>query len=334
MERRHFTRFAFAAILAAFAIAFFAVAGTAEAGHGSGGRGHGCRNCGFGWSDPWWNPWWGWGPGWNRPYYRHVDPRARSYGFVDLDVDPEEAEVLLDGQPIGIADDFDGAPDYLLLRPGSYTLEFRIPGFESWSVDLQVRRGRLYSIDTSLDRLPNTGRLEGGWGDAPPPQATRWTFGPSRERRFVGEGKSERPPKRIERWTADDNDENEADLDDGEEEKGGDEVEESDREDEPGSESSDEESSALQPPTPPEVPANPKQLSVRIQVDPPEASVWLDSVLLGQARDLDGHFLTTPGRHELVVMRTGFESRVLTIEAEKDAPSSIVVTLDELDRDN
>ncbi len=105
----------------------------------------------WGWGVAWW-PWWGWwvasAPG--------VTPR--DVAVVDTDVSPEEARVLLDGKVIGVADDFDGYPGYLLLEPGTYELEFALPGYASEKVTLEARAGRYYTFDHRLQRSPGEGR--------------------------------------------------------------------------------------------------------------------------------------------------------------------------------
>lgn len=44
---------------------------------------------------------------------------------LDLEIDPDEADVYLDGVYKGVVDDFDGHPDYLWVEPGRHTLELR-----------------------------------------------------------------------------------------------------------------------------------------------------------------------------------------------------------------
>ena len=89
---------------------------------------------GWGWRGGWGWGWWGWpyyGPYYG-PVYRHYGPydsRPPVWAAIDADVSPEEARVYLDGKYIGIADDFDGYPDYLYLRRGHYRLEFKLDGY-------------------------------------------------------------------------------------------------------------------------------------------------------------------------------------------------------------
>src|SRR5437867_2530380 len=64
-----------------------------------------------------------------------------SYAFVDTDIHPEKAHVYLGGRLIGVADDFDGYPGYLVLKPGRHTLRFVLDGYRPLSFELNLRPG-------------------------------------------------------------------------------------------------------------------------------------------------------------------------------------------------
>ncbi|MBL8114099.1 MAG: PEGA domain-containing protein, partial [Acidobacteria bacterium] len=145
-------------------------------GGGSHGGHHGGGHWGGGWYSPrysstyfdaWYFPYWcsvgwWWGLGyWGRPYsYVTVVERPGRYGRIDLDVSPEEAEVHLNGKYIGTADDFDGYPDYLYLKPGHYTLEFKLGGHVGVKKEVEVERGDLIRFGDELAREPGRGRLD------------------------------------------------------------------------------------------------------------------------------------------------------------------------------
>lgn len=108
---------------------------------------------------PWsfWYPWgyWGgygyypyWGPG-VRWYPEQVRP---SMGALDTDVRPEEAEVWLNGQRIGIADNFDGWPRYLWLEEGTYDLVFYHPGFETIARQYTIYPGVVIDVEDRMRR--------------------------------------------------------------------------------------------------------------------------------------------------------------------------------------
>lgn len=151
-----------AALLALALPAVSAVAAPARHGSGISSRGtfrggfHGGFHGGF---RGFYRPYWGFGWGWPAYGYYGYGYYPGGYGYVDAqwaavktDVEPEDARVYLDGQYIGTADDFDGFPDKLYLRPGRYRLEFRLSGYEPKSVDVRARAGMQLRIDDKLRR--------------------------------------------------------------------------------------------------------------------------------------------------------------------------------------
>ena len=136
--------------------------GHSGGGHSGGGHSWGGHSGGGGgshhyggsyrhhWGGGWgYRPYWGSSWWWGWPYYDTWGPRVyvysgghrvatSGYAAIKTDVEPDEAEVWLDGKYVGTADDFDGYPDFLYLEPGAYHLEFRLPG-GGW---LQSRKHR------------------------------------------------------------------------------------------------------------------------------------------------------------------------------------------------
>lgn len=104
----------------------------------------------------WRGVWWGvhWGPSWGWQAWTHNPGRALdpSLTVVDTDISPERALVVLDGELIGTADDFDGFPDYLYLEPGRYTLEFKLTGYKSLSLEIEAEEGRFFPLKMKLER--------------------------------------------------------------------------------------------------------------------------------------------------------------------------------------
>lgn len=125
---------------------------------------------------PWWYPWW-WGPVVVAPVA--VQAKSPDLAVVDTDVSPEHARVYLDGQLIGTADDFDGHPDYLYLRPGRYTLEFSLPGYESERVELDAEPGRFFPLELKLVR--KLSEKPAPWYDRPEGLPVARVFGKGRE---------------------------------------------------------------------------------------------------------------------------------------------------------
>jgi hypothetical protein len=97
-----------------------------------------------------WGGWgWGWGGG---PYgYTVVYPMAdRTHGALDIDVAPERAEVFIDGERVGTADDFDGFPDYLWLEKGTYDVVIFHPGYQTVSRQISIYAGQVIDVDDRM----------------------------------------------------------------------------------------------------------------------------------------------------------------------------------------
>lgn len=68
-----------------------------------------------------------------RGYHRggYGDYDASLGGALDLDVRPEKAEIFIDGNRIGVADQYDGFPSYLWLEKGTYDVVIYKEGYET-----------------------------------------------------------------------------------------------------------------------------------------------------------------------------------------------------------
>ncbi len=73
-----------------------------------------------------------------------------SYAMVDCDVDPEEALVILDGEVLGEADDYDGFPAYLYIRPGRHELQFKADGLQTLVLSGAFLSGAFIRVDREL----------------------------------------------------------------------------------------------------------------------------------------------------------------------------------------
>jgi hypothetical protein len=112
-----------------------------------------------GWYGPsfyWYWPWW-----WEGPYGYGYPPYRYGYGYgygrseddlgaLDLDLAPEKAEVYLDGERIGFADDFDGFPTYLWLPKGTYDLVFYRDGYETIARQYSVYPGVVIDVEDRM----------------------------------------------------------------------------------------------------------------------------------------------------------------------------------------
>lgn len=109
----------------------------------------------WGWSGYWGYPGY-WGAGYGYPYYGGVTVYPNgSYGglgALDLDLSPERAEVYVDGQRVGVADDFDGFPTYLWLQEGTYDVAFYLPGFKTLSRQYTIYPGLVVDVNDTLEQ--------------------------------------------------------------------------------------------------------------------------------------------------------------------------------------
>lgn len=147
--------------------------GTARYGYGY-GYGHGYYGgyyggyypgwywgCNWGW--PYYSGWYGgfyYGPyygayapygGWYGPTYVMSDTGPPSGpATVETDVSPGKAHVVLDGEEMGIAKDYDGRWDELHIEPGRHTIAFRKDGYRGLAVTFDAEPGAKYRFDQTL----------------------------------------------------------------------------------------------------------------------------------------------------------------------------------------
>ncbi|HQR67731.1 MAG TPA: PEGA domain-containing protein [Thermoanaerobaculia bacterium] len=249
------------------------------------------------WSGWWWGgPWWGWGWGWWPTVTVMAEtggvaaPRG-SWGIVSTNVEPEEAEVWLDGTYIGTADDFDGNPDYLYLRPGAYKLEFRLANYEPLAVDVSVGKGEYVGLGQKL-------KLEAGKSalDAFPPSSKGMPYG----RYFGPDGKQVSAASGA--WL--DDEDAPAGMDD-----------RRDRESRP-------RRSAV---------AAGDAGRLRFSVTPVDAAIYVDDRYVGVGEDLNGSprgVIVAAGVRSVTVTRPGFKSKTVEAEAKVGLPVDVVVDLE------
>lgn len=138
-------------------------------GHYGGGHGHygGYRRYGgyYGWGGyGGWGAWWPWWyPGWGGPtVVIENDPRYGGYGAtgsgaLDLDLSPEQAQIFIDGEYVGTADDYDGFPTFLWLERGTYDVAFFLPGYQTIVRQYTIRPGAVIDVEDHMtpgDAIP------------------------------------------------------------------------------------------------------------------------------------------------------------------------------------
>ncbi len=101
--------------------------------------------------------------------YYHYSPYSSGYGYgpyvlgrgryasgegkgaLDLDVRPEKAEVYLDGNRLGIADNFDGFPEFLWLPKGTYDLVIYKEGYKTLARQMTIYPGVVIDIEDRME---------------------------------------------------------------------------------------------------------------------------------------------------------------------------------------
>jgi uncharacterized membrane protein len=83
------------------------------------------------------------------------DPRAqmpRTSGEIKLSIDPDRAAVFVDDQYAGHAGEFSGGGRAMLLSPGKHNIKISLPGYQSFTTDIEVRANQKYDIKTQLPK--------------------------------------------------------------------------------------------------------------------------------------------------------------------------------------
>ena len=274
--------------------------------------GWGWNTWGWGWDwgwAPYWSTWW-WGGPWGgtsvyvSPGSVDVGVRNGRYAIVKTDVSPEEAQVYLDGKYVGAADDFDGAPDYLYLGPGTYHLEFKLPNYQTYATDLDVTRGQQIRVEQELKLEPGKSAL-----DAFPPESKGTPLG----RVFTkgGDATAQAAPRGDDGWSDREPPPALRDRDRDRDRDRGDDDDVEVRE------------------APPARPVN--RGRIKFRVTPDDAAVYMDDKYLGAADDLEANargVVAEPGTHSITVTRPGYKTKTVEVTARAGSPVDVVVELE------
>lgn len=306
-------------LVLALAMLLPALPASAAPGHGGGGRGghFGGRTrvfVGGGWG---WG-WWGWpgyygyyGPGYDRPYA--YGPSVE-WARIDTDVSPEEAQVYLDGRYIGTADDFDGYPDYLYLKPGRYRIEFRLEGYETLTRQIEARPGMSLDFKDRLHKIP--GASQYGSYERPKQQQQGEVLRYYGKRRGSAEAidPSSQPPRASASAT-----------------EGSDEDQTPPAEDRPPAPRPRRdqygERGAWRDSQRPRAEARTR---LRLTVEPTDAAVYVDNRFVGTAEEvnsLERGVSVSPGKHTVTVSRPGFRDKTSDVTVEQGKTETLEISL-------
>lgn len=81
--------------------------------------------------------------------------RREDGGALDLDVSPGRTQVYLNGEYVGIVDQYDGWPSHLWLEEGAYEIVFYLDGYRTLARRVIIHPGLVIKIDDRLEPGPS-----------------------------------------------------------------------------------------------------------------------------------------------------------------------------------
>ncbi len=129
----------------------------------------------------------------------HLGPRwvmasaNPNLAVVDTNIHPKHTRLYLDGRFIGLADDFDGYPNFLYLEPGRYQLECQLGGYRTEVVKIEAEAGYRYDTRFRMERLKGT-KKEHWWERPNRPKPLNRLYGP---KEAPAGAKSKRPDSSL-----------------------------------------------------------------------------------------------------------------------------------------
>ena len=248
---------------------------------------------------------WAWSPAlsWYWPSRRvYVDVR-HSYdsdtpGALDLDVSPEKAQIFVDGDLVGVADNYDGFPTYLYLPPGTYEVAIFHPGYETIFRQYTIYPGAVIDVE---DRMTRGVELH--------PHERVPTSTKNRDDRMQRNRERQEEARRMEedarRWT--------------EEREGG----------APPEPRADAESSSGVAGE--SIRTDESVGRLLLDIVPPDAAVYLDGNFLGTAAEVSGMsagLVVEPGQHSLEVTRPGYVWRQIEVSVDSGEKLQLNIELE------
>jgi hypothetical protein len=81
-----------------------------------------------------------------------VQPSQANTGGLSFDITPGEAEVIVDGNPVGTVDQFTPTSQPLGLTAGRHRVEVRAPGYQTITFDVNIVAGQVIPYQGNLER--------------------------------------------------------------------------------------------------------------------------------------------------------------------------------------
>jgi hypothetical protein len=85
------------------------------------------------------------------PYYSGYSGLAE--GAMRLKMKPRDGQVFVDGLYVGVVNDFDGVFQRLHLDPGPHRIEVRADGYETLTLDVQIRPDQTIKYEGDLKKI-------------------------------------------------------------------------------------------------------------------------------------------------------------------------------------
>jgi hypothetical protein len=82
----------------------------------------------------------------------NVQPSQANSGGLSFDITPGEAEVIVDGNPVGTVDQFTPTSQPLGLSAGRHRVEVRASGYQTITFDVNIVAGQVIPYQGSLER--------------------------------------------------------------------------------------------------------------------------------------------------------------------------------------
>jgi len=85
------------------------------------------------------------------PVYEPAPRLREQYGYLWTQIEPNFAEVYVDGIYSGRVRDYDGPVNHMPLPPGRHRVEFRAHGYMEYRVDVYISPGVTTSVENDLE---------------------------------------------------------------------------------------------------------------------------------------------------------------------------------------
>ena len=80
--------------------------------------------------------------------------KDKGLSAYDVTIKPKDADIFLDGVYVGKADDFDGSPKFLVVKPGTHTITAKRNGYKTYTVKVSINPGEQINLNKHLEPAP------------------------------------------------------------------------------------------------------------------------------------------------------------------------------------